>query len=138
MIKIIKTETSKYNMTNILEPEKIIQGTHMVYQNTNDEGNNYFMAAFKSKINQVKRKKLKKNFITNMLFTHCYINLHRVSGPKRDIICVEGVSTKKHCSSKGTQDILRELLTYRHKQPFLQVGINIEPSMRIYFCTILI
>ena len=38
MLKIQQTQTPKDNLTNLLEAKKVTQGTHVVYQNTNDEG----------------------------------------------------------------------------------------------------
>ena len=91
MLNIGKEYTPKDDQTNILVPTKVSQGTHVVYRNTNDEGETYFMVARKFKIYHVKRKKRKNNFITSMIFTDLYITIPGEPEPKRYIICVEGL-----------------------------------------------
>ena len=46
MIKIGKVEKSKDDPTNLLEPKKVPQGTHVVYRKTSDEGKTYFMVSW--------------------------------------------------------------------------------------------
>ena len=135
MIKIGKLQTSKDDLNNILEPKKFPQGTHVIYRNTNDEGETYFMVAWKGKINHVKRKKLKNNFITNMLFTYCYITKPVEPGTqKRHQLCVRMDPQKIIVIIKVCKVYYNNCYTTDMINNVWLGGINIETSMQTSDC----
>ena len=75
---IIKTDnagTTKEELINLLEPKTVPNGTTVVYQNINDEGDTYFMVSYKGKNNRENKNKYKNNFITTVIFKYYQTNL---------------------------------------------------------------
>ena len=58
MINTVNIGTTKDDLTKISKTKTAPRGTHVVYQNTNDEGETYFMLAWKGK--KMRRKKMKE------------------------------------------------------------------------------
>ena len=52
-LNIGKTGIPKYDLTNLLEPKTVPQGTHVVYQHTDDDSETYFMVDWKVKSNRM-------------------------------------------------------------------------------------
>ena len=75
IIKTGEVGKQKDDLTNILEPKTFLLGTCVVYWNTDDEGETYFIADRKVKINHVKESKGDETPIIDTIFTVCSINL---------------------------------------------------------------
>ena len=107
MINIFNVETPNYYLKKLLKPKTTPQGTHVVYRNTNYEGDIYIMVDYNGKSSHVNINKRNNNFITTMLCTNRSKNLPGDPEPKNTSFLWKGVSTKASCYSQDMRDILK-------------------------------